>query len=118
MDATTDSKRSEPDLLTKAKSGCQISFNELIRRVRSRAFGMACRVCGDGDAAEDAVQEATVRAWKSFSSYEARGDFATWFCSITRNAALRLLARESPAIRGDETLDALVDASRLVDEEL
>ena len=60
-----------------------------VRRFQSRVYGLALTILGDPDDAEEAAQEAFVRAWRHAEVYEpARGAVAPWLLTITRNVAV------------------------------
>ena len=60
---------------------------------RSRCLGEARRILRDSDDAEEAVQEAMIRAWRNRSACRTPGAPIGWLVQITRNEALRLAAR-------------------------
>lgn len=78
-------------------------------------YRFARRSLGDAGLAEEAVQEAFVRAWRASSSYDpARSSQRTWLFAILRNVVIDLVRarRSRPALapaptRGD---DVEVDA--------
>jgi RNA polymerase sigma-70 factor (ECF subfamily) len=53
----------------------------------------AAAICGDDSLAEDAVQEAFVRALRYQKRFDGRADLKTWMLKITRNCALNLRRR-------------------------
>jgi RNA polymerase sigma-70 factor, ECF subfamily len=58
---------------------------------RTKLLARARRIVGDPALAEEAVQEALVRAWRSCSSFDpASGPLAPWLLALTRNAAIDL----------------------------
>ena len=60
-----------------------------VRRYQSRVYGLALTILGDPGDAEEAAQEAFVRAWRHAEVYEpARGAVAPWLLTITRNVAV------------------------------
>ncbi len=60
-----------------------------VRRFQSRVYGLALTILGDPDDAEEAAQEAFVRAWRHAEVYEpARGGVAPWLLTIARNVAV------------------------------
>ena len=60
-----------------------------VRRFQSRVYGLALTILGNPHDAEEAAQEAFVRAWRHAEVYEpARGSVAPWLLTITRNVAL------------------------------
>jgi RNA polymerase sigma-70 factor (ECF subfamily) len=75
---------------------------------RPRLLARARRVVGDPALAEEAVQEALVRAWRSCSTFDPdSGPLAPWLLALTRNAAIDLArwrSRRPPvAATGDPT---------------
>ena len=58
--------------------------------VRERCLREARRVLRDGDAAEEAVQEAMARAWRRRGACERPEAPLAWMLQITRNEAFRL----------------------------
>jgi RNA polymerase sigma factor (sigma-70 family) len=61
----------------------------LVRRYQARLFGLALAITRDRGTAEEAAQDAFVKAWRYAASYDPRrGSVAAWLLSIARNAAL------------------------------
>jgi RNA polymerase sigma-70 factor (ECF subfamily) len=60
-------------------------------------------VLADADEAEDAVQEAMVKAWRNIGRFEGRASFSTWLHRIAVNAALDRVRRRSAAVAIRET---------------
>ena len=100
--------RSEFDLITAAQQGDQHAFDELVRRHREAVITVVYRMCGDVHLAEDAAQEAFVRAWQHLPTYQPRSPFRNWVYRIAINAALDTLR----AVRQErEPVDADAAAS-------
>jgi RNA polymerase sigma factor (sigma-70 family) len=60
-----------------------------VRRFQSRVFGLALTLLGDRGEAEEAAQDAFLRAWRYADSYDPRrGSVATWLLVIARNVAI------------------------------
>jgi RNA polymerase sigma-70 factor, ECF subfamily len=69
--------------------------------LRTSCLSEARRFLRDPFEAEDAAQEALVRAWRQRDRCRDQSEPAPWMRSIARNEALRLLARR-PAVRFSE----------------
>jgi RNA polymerase sigma factor (sigma-70 family) len=73
---------------------------ELIARHWLTAVGLASRVLGSADLAQDAAQEASITAMLGLARLRTPDRFGAWFCGITLNVArrwLRHLRTELPA---------------------
>lgn len=96
-------------LVKRAQKGDQRAFAELVGRHQQRLFTLAVRELGSQADAEDAVQEALVRAWRSLPRFRADSSFATWVYRIQLNAIHDQRARSQ---RGSGTpLDDVVEPS-------
>jgi RNA polymerase sigma-70 factor, ECF subfamily len=56
--------------------------------------------------AEDAVQDALLRAWRSAHQFEGRGSLRSWLYRIATNASLDQIRRRDPAITTADDADA------------
>lgn len=59
---------------------------------------MVYRMCGDANLAEDAAQEAFIRAWQHLPGYRPRSAFRNWLYRIATNAALDVLRRQRETV--------------------
>lgn len=97
----------EQELIVQAQQGDRGAFGELVRLHREGVVNVVYRMCGDANLAEDAAQEAFIRAWQHLPGYRPQSAFRNWVYRIATNAALDVLRRER------ETVD--VDALPLSD---
>ncbi len=75
-----------PQILALAAQGDLDSFSQLIDPLLDPAYRLAAVMLGDRSAAEDAVQEASIKAWRKLR--QLRGDaqsLRAWFLSIVAN---------------------------------
>jgi RNA polymerase sigma factor (sigma-70 family) len=87
----------ESALVARARDGDSRAFEQLYRRHSDRVYGLCVRLChGDRAKAEQATQDAFVRAWEKLDSFRGEAQFGTWLHRITVNVVLgehRLLQR-------------------------
>lgn len=93
------------DLITAAQHSDTGAFGALVNRYRDGVVGVVYRMCGDPWLAEEAAQEAFLRAWLHLAGYDPRYSFRSWVYRIAINAALDVLRREKPAVDIDEIGD-------------
>jgi RNA polymerase sigma-70 factor (ECF subfamily) len=93
-------------LVRRAQSGDLDAFNLLVLAHQDQAYSLALRFMGQRPAAEDATQEAFLRAYRSIRTF--RGDrFRAWLLTIVANACRDELRRRRR--RPVQSLDAGVD---------
>ncbi len=91
-DALTVRKR-ELELLACARNGDLRAFEELVERHQERAFNIAYRLLGQREDAEDATQEAFVRAFRGLRGFGGQAQFGTWLTRIVINVCRTCGAR-------------------------
>ena len=123
MNASSDLQphaSSDTELLARFAAGDEAASRVFIRRFQARVYGVAVKLLGDHDLADDVAQEAFVRAWRKASSFDPRrGNVAGWLLRITHNLAVDELRRRryetmepeklasvSPSTPGSEVEDA------------
>ncbi len=99
---------SRADLIEQARRGDPRALQKLLVEARPRAIAVALKVLRNPEDAEDAVQDAFVKAWRYMSRFEGRASFGTWLHRIVMNASLDLLRRHSCRPEGEDD-----DANRL-----
>lgn len=81
----------ERDLVLRAQKGDVDAFGELVRGHQSAVYNVAYRMVGNRRDAEDAAQEAFLRAFKAFDRFDPDRPFAPWVKRITTNVCLNWL---------------------------
>ena len=103
---------SDQDLLARAAGGDRASFDVLAGRYLLRLRRAALRVLNEPAAAEDAAQDALLRAWTRAASYRPeQASVGTWLHRITVNAAIdRVRAARPSAELADDMPDTGIAA--------
>ena len=71
------------------------AYRMLVERHSRFLFRVAFRITGNVSDAEDVVQEAFLRAFRSLHLYDARATFSTWMHRIAANCALDMVRKRN-----------------------
>jgi RNA polymerase sigma-70 factor, ECF subfamily len=82
---------SDLSLVRSAQSGEIRSFDRLVLKYRSRVVALAMRYTRNRADAEDAAQEAFIRAYRGLKHFRSESTFYTWLYRIASNCARHLL---------------------------
>src|SRR3954447_16278467 len=88
----TDAAR-EDRLLDAARGGNQDAYAPLVEPYRSELHAHCYRMLGSVHDAEDALQEALLRAWRGLPRFERRSSFRSWLYTIATNTCLNVISR-------------------------
>lgn len=83
----------ELKMVTYALEGDLDAFNRLVMEYQDLAYNVAYRVVGERTAAEDAVQDAFISAFRKLKSFRG-GSFKAWLLRIVTNACYDELRRQ------------------------
>ena len=87
------SAEAERGLLQAAISGDGDAYGRLVAGRRGELHAHCYRMLGSVQDAEDAQQEALLRAWRGLRGFDGRSSLRTWLYRIATNACLDVLAR-------------------------
>ena len=76
----------DAELIERARSGEVLAYEELVRRYQDVAMRTAHLISPDGDA-EDAAQEAFIKAFRALHRFRAGAPFRPWLLQIVANEA-------------------------------
>ena len=91
----TPSNLSERVLVTKAQSGNEEAFTELVRRHSGQVYGLSLNMLRNREDAEDNLQNVLVKAFHNIERFEGNSQFSTWLVRITINEALMKLRKRN-----------------------
>ena len=80
-------------LVSAARSGDSGAFVELYERHSRKVLPRIYRITKNREDAEDALQDAVLRAFVHVKSFEGRSTFASWLTRIATNSALMVLRK-------------------------
>ena len=90
--------KDESQLIAEAKAGNKEAFSELVEKYQKPVFSVCYRMLGTPTAAEDAAQEAFIRAYQALDRYDPERSFATWILSIASNYSIDQLRKKKVTI--------------------
>jgi RNA polymerase sigma-70 factor (ECF subfamily) len=83
----------EHALLDAARGGDEDAFRRLVEAHQGELRAHCYRMLGSVDDAEDALQDALLRAWRGLGRFEGRGSPRAWLYRIATNTSLDAIAR-------------------------
>jgi RNA polymerase sigma-70 factor, ECF subfamily len=83
----------ERELLDAAREGDEDAYRRLVETYRSELQAHCYRMLGSVHDAEDALQEALVRAWRGMAGFEGRSSLRSWLYRIATNTCLDVIAK-------------------------
>ena len=83
----------ESDLVRQAREGDQSAFGRLVNAYQTPVYNLAYRMLGNAGEAEEAAQEAFIRAFTHLGRYDPQRSFRTWLLSITSHYCIDCLRR-------------------------
>jgi RNA polymerase sigma-70 factor (ECF subfamily) len=99
----------ETELVARAKKGDAAAYEELVRAHQAIAFRTAYLLAGDETDAQEAAQDAFVKAYRALGRFRSGAPFRPWLLSIVANEARN--RRRSAGRRQALALRAAADAA-------
>ncbi|RMI31444.1 sigma-70 family RNA polymerase sigma factor [Nocardia stercoris] len=80
----------EPEL-DRARHGDHAAFARLVGPLRGELHAQCYRMLGSTHDADDAVQEALIRAWRAFAQFEGRSSLRSWLYAVATRTCLDVI---------------------------
>ena len=104
--ASTIVRDDEGALVAAAKAGDTSAFEELVNRYERKIFRITQHITQNQADAEDAMQDAFVKAYEHLQDFEGDSRFYTWLVRIAVNESLMRLRKRRP---GQVSLDQPIE---------
>jgi RNA polymerase sigma-70 factor (ECF subfamily) len=85
--------KNEAEVIQKVLGGDKRAYAELVDRHKEKAMTLAMRMLKNREDAEEAIQDAFVRAFNALPRFEWKSSFSTWFYRIVYNVCATQLSR-------------------------
>lgn len=109
----------DTDLHHRLSAGDRQAFEDLYRRYAPAAFGLAFRVTGQENLAQEVVHDAFLALWRAPEAFDrTRGPFRTFFLSLVHHRAVDTVRREDRLRRRSERMNLGPVADEDVAEEI
>lgn len=104
-------------MIAEVLAGKTETFHELIRPYERRVYLMALSLLRNEAEAEDAAQEAFIKAYRNLNRFRSESRFSTWLIAIVLNEARARLRRKQPSLTDslDDTAEGSVTPAQLTD---
>jgi RNA polymerase sigma-70 factor (ECF subfamily) len=96
-----------------------MTFEDVVREHQDAVYGAALRILGDRDAAQDAANQAFIKAYRSIASYDQTRPIRPWLLRIAVNEAItigrsrtRERARQAPETEAATVADRAATPER------
>ncbi len=105
---------SDSEIIELVRKGATHQFAHLVDRYKDRGMTLAVRMLKDREDAEEALQDAFIRAYNAMNKFEGRAKFGTWFYRILYNVCLTKLESQKNKFQsieyGDENSYENIDS--------
>lgn len=92
-------------LVRKSSKGDTKAFEKLVLKYQNKMYYLCLKITKNEADAEDASQNAFIKAYKAIGSFKGQSAFSTWLYSIGRNSALDILKKRKDHENIDEQYD-------------
>ena len=97
----------EPFVVSLARTGDRLAFEDLVRRRQSSIRGLMRRFCGDSTLADDLAQQVFLRVWLKIRTLKEAKAFPAWLKKLAVSIWLQYLRKNDALRNADEIFAAL-----------
>jgi RNA polymerase sigma factor (sigma-70 family) len=85
----------DKEIIQRVLDGDVRTFEILVDKHKAKAMTLAFRILKNREDAEEALQDAFVRAYRALSSFEWKSNFSTWFYRIVYNTCATAIRKKN-----------------------
>jgi RNA polymerase sigma factor (sigma-70 family) len=104
-------KKTDEYYIREILKGDSGSFSQLVERYSHLAFSLSMKILNQREDAEEAAQDAFIKAYNSLGSFQSSSTFKTWFFRIVYNTSISRL-------RTRKYIEVKIDDVRISDAEI
>lgn len=101
----------EQTWVEQAMAGDTAAFSSLVEAYHRPVYNLAYRMLGNSVEAEDAAQEAFIRAYTRLDTYDPSRKFSSWMLSIASHYCIDVLRRRRVTLLSIEELPPMLDVA-------
>lgn len=98
-------------VIERVLSGSTRDFEILVNRHKDLAFTIAYRLLNNREDAEEATQDAFIKAYRSLQGFRKESSFSTWLYRIVYNTAISMKRLKKPAFQNIDDIPSVSEAS-------
>ena len=103
---------SDEQLMVQVARGDTAAYEILYDRYAGMVMGLALKITGDRNLAEEVVQETFWRVWRKADLFQSqRGAFTSWFFGITRNLSIDMIRRQKTQVQPIDEPELVIEQS-------
>ncbi|MCX6237186.1 MAG: RNA polymerase sigma factor [Bacteroidia bacterium] len=96
-------KKTDEYYIREILKGDSGSFSQLVERYSHLAFSLSMKILNQREDAEEAAQDAFIKAYNSLTSFQSSSTFKTWFFRIVYNTSIsRLRTRKNIEVKFED----------------
>ncbi len=110
---------SDHKLVELANKGVEEAMNNLYYRYREWVYGLAFRICGNREDAQEILQEVFIYFFNKFPGFKLRSSLKTFLYPVVKNTAISNIRKKRKVVPLDESFaQSIPDESLNWDDEL
>ena len=86
----------EQELLDRVRTGDKMAYRDLVDHYKSYAYTIAMKVLNQRAEAEEAAQDAFIKAYQNIATFKGEAKFSSWLYRIVFNTAISYKRKMKP----------------------